>query len=163
MKTGQFMCPSTTIDSNSKYADVVSMGTRAEMTGVLVFKNNFAFAFMCRYYCFRGYYKTEMSRNQYSGSFGCVQIWAQFSILSPVEGCGFSGESVQTRILRQAQDASAPKNERTPLVSSENRRLQWLLYAQGGDIGSSMLCKWLCLPNRCHIDLCSCLTLQPVA
>jgi len=38
----------------------------------------------------------------------------QISILSPVEGCGFSGESVQTRILRHVQDASAPKNERTP-------------------------------------------------
>jgi hypothetical protein len=55
---------------------------------------------------------------------GCVQIWGQVmqvSILSSVEGCDFSGESVQTRILchpagrhgRQAQNASAPKNERT--------------------------------------------------
>jgi hypothetical protein len=39
----------------------------------------------------------------------------QVSILSPVEGCGFSGESVQTRILRRAQGAGAPKNERTLL------------------------------------------------
>jgi hypothetical protein len=39
----------------------------------------------------------------------------QVSILSRVEGCGFSGESVQTRILRRAQDAGAPKNERTPI------------------------------------------------
>jgi len=40
------------------------------------------------------------------------------SILSPVEGCGSSGESVQTRILRHAQDASAPKSERTLRVDA---------------------------------------------
>jgi hypothetical protein len=48
------------------------------------------------------------------------------STLSSVEGCRFSGESMQNRILRRAQDAAAPKNERTPALhrrgfSSSNR------------------------------------------